>query len=128
MRRLPLFNLKRTLGTDLKRKAGPRDTVIIYYAGHGAPETDAMSPDGDGLEKYLIPHDADPQDLYATGLPMREKSKPSFVAFRLKGSFLSPILAIVEPRQAGHSLPPPVEPPSPTSSWPGWPKERGGWF
>ena len=67
-----LFNLKRTLGTDLKRKAGPHDTVIIYYAGHGAPETDAMSPDGDGLEKYLIPHDADPQDLYATGLPMRE--------------------------------------------------------
>ncbi len=67
-----LFNLKRTLGTDLKRKAGPQDTVIIYYAGHGAPETDAMSPDGDGLEKYLIPYDADPQDLYSTGLPMRE--------------------------------------------------------
>ena len=67
-----LFNLKRNLGTNLKRKAGPHDTVIIYYAGHGAPETDAMSPDGDGLEKYLIPHDADPQDLYSTGLPMRE--------------------------------------------------------
>lgn len=67
-----LFNLKRSLGTDLKRKAGPQDTVIIYYAGHGAPETDAMSPDGDGLEKYLIPFDADPKDLYSTGLPMRE--------------------------------------------------------
>ena len=67
-----LFNLKRTLGTDLKRKAGPQDTVIIYYAGHGAPETDSMSPDGDGLEKYLIPYDADPKDLYSTGLPMRE--------------------------------------------------------
>jgi WD40 repeat protein len=67
-----LFNLKRSLGTDLKRKAGPQDTVIIYYAGHGAPETDAMSPDGDGLEKYLIPYDADPKDLYSTGLPMRE--------------------------------------------------------
>jgi uncharacterized protein YgiM (DUF1202 family) len=67
-----LFNLKRSLGTDLKRKAGPQDTVIIYYAGHGAPETDSMSPDGDGLEKYLIPFDADPKDLYSTGLPMRE--------------------------------------------------------
>ena len=67
-----LFNLKRSLGTDLKRKAGPNDTVIIYYAGHGAPEADVSSPDGDGLEKYLIPYDADPQDLYTTGLPMRE--------------------------------------------------------
>ena len=67
-----LFNLKRSLGTDLKRNAGPKDTVIIFYAGHGAPEPDASSPDGDGLEKYLIPYDADPQDLYTTGLPMRE--------------------------------------------------------
>jgi uncharacterized protein YgiM (DUF1202 family) len=67
-----LVSMKRKLGTHLKRKAGPKDTVIIYYAGHGAPETDATSPDGDGLEKYLIPFDADPQDLYTTGLPMRE--------------------------------------------------------
>ena len=67
-----LVSMKRSLGTHLKRKAGPKDTVIIYYAGHGAPETDATSPDGDGLEKYLIPYDADPQDLYTTGLPMRE--------------------------------------------------------
>jgi uncharacterized protein YgiM (DUF1202 family) len=67
-----LFSLKRSLGTELKRKAAQKDTVIIYYAGHGAPETDATSPDEDGMEKYLVPYDADPNDLYTTALPMRE--------------------------------------------------------
>jgi len=67
-----LVNVRRTLGTELKRKANVQDTVIIYFAGHGAPETDATSPDNDGLEKYLVPYDADPDDLYTTGMPMRE--------------------------------------------------------
>ncbi len=67
-----LMNLKRTLGTDLKRKASEKDTVIVYYAGHGAPEADASANDDDGLEKYIVPYDADPKDLYTTGLPMRE--------------------------------------------------------
>ncbi|BCA53225.1 hypothetical protein W02_03650 [Nitrospira sp. KM1] len=67
-----LMNLKRTLGTELRRKAGEKDTVIVYYAGHGAPEADASAGDDDGLEKYIVPFDADPRDLYTTGLPMRE--------------------------------------------------------
>ena len=67
-----LVNVRRTLGTELKRKANPQDTVLIYFAGHGAPETDATSPDNDGLEKYLVVYDSDPDDLYTTGLPMRE--------------------------------------------------------
>lgn len=67
-----LTNLKRTLGTELKRKAGEKDTVIVYYAGHGAPEADASAGDDDGLEKYIVPYDADPRDLYTTALPMRE--------------------------------------------------------
>ncbi len=69
-----LTNLRSTLGTKLKQNAGRDDMVIIYFAGHGATERDAMSPDGDGLEKYILPHDADPKDLYATALPMREIS------------------------------------------------------
>lgn len=67
-----LTSLKRTLGTELKRKAGEKDTVIVYYAGHGAPEADASVGDDDGLEKYIVPYDADPRDLYTTALPMRE--------------------------------------------------------
>ena len=69
-----LHKLRSVLGTHLKKKAGKEDMVIIYFAGHGATERDTMSPDGDGLEKYLLPVDAAPEDLYATALPMRELS------------------------------------------------------
>jgi uncharacterized caspase-like protein len=67
-----LVNFRRTLGTELRRKAGAKDTVFIYFAGHGAPEIDATSPDDDGLEKYLVLYESEPEDLYTTGLPMRE--------------------------------------------------------
>jgi hypothetical protein len=70
-----LTKLRSTLGTHLKNRAGKEDMVIIFFAGHGATEKDAMSPDGDGLEKYLLPYDADPKDLYATALPMGEISR-----------------------------------------------------
>ena len=65
-------NLRTVLGTEIKRKAGKEDLVIIYFAGHGSTEKDSRSPDGDGLEKYLLPYDANPENLYATALPMRE--------------------------------------------------------
>ncbi len=67
-----LVNLKRALGTELKRRAAEKDTAIVFYAGHGAPEAEASNPDDDGLEKYLVPHDGDSRDLYTTALPMRE--------------------------------------------------------
>jgi uncharacterized caspase-like protein len=67
-----LGRLRSVLGTHLKNRAGKDDMVILFFAGHGATERDVMSPDGDGLEKYLLPFDADPKDLYASALPMRE--------------------------------------------------------
>ncbi|MBW1672812.1 MAG: caspase family protein [Deltaproteobacteria bacterium] len=70
-----LTKLRSMLGTHLKNRAGKEDMVIIFFAGHGATEKDVMSPDGDGLEKYLLPYDADPKDLYATALPMGEVSR-----------------------------------------------------
>jgi uncharacterized caspase-like protein len=69
-----IANLRTILGTELKKKAGQDDLVIIYFAGHGATERDSRSPDGDGIEKYLLPYDADPNNLYATALPMGEIS------------------------------------------------------
>ncbi len=70
-----LTKIRSALGTGLKNKAAKDDMVLIYFAGHGATERDTQSPDGDGLEKYLLPVDADLKDLYATALPMGELSR-----------------------------------------------------
>jgi hypothetical protein len=69
-RKPTLRNLKHALGTFLARAAGKDDTVIVYFAGHGAPEVDRRGIESDGLAKYLIPSDADPEDLFSTALPM----------------------------------------------------------
>ena len=65
-------NLKWALGTFLARSARKDDTVLIFFAGHGAPEVDQRGIERDGLAKYLVPSDAEPDDLYATALPMDE--------------------------------------------------------
>ena len=70
-----LVSLRSTLGTRIKNAARENDMVIIFFAGHGATERDAASPDGDGLEKYLLPFDTDPADLYTTALPMVEVAR-----------------------------------------------------
>jgi uncharacterized caspase-like protein len=67
-----LDRLRTTLGTSLHRSASKDDTVIIFLAGHGATESDTSSPDGDGLEKYFLSHNADPKDLFASAMPMSE--------------------------------------------------------
>lgn len=46
--------------------------VLIYFAGHGAPEVDVAGAEMDGLSKYLVPRDGDPESLYTTALPMDE--------------------------------------------------------
>jgi len=71
-RKPTLRNIKYALGTFLARAAQKDDTVIVYFAGHGAPEVDPRGLERDGLAKYLIPSDTDPDDLYSTALPMDE--------------------------------------------------------
>jgi hypothetical protein len=67
-----LQNIRRALGDFLYRRPAREDMVLIYYAGHGAPEVDATGTEADGITKYLIPRNADPESLYSTALPMDE--------------------------------------------------------
>jgi hypothetical protein len=69
-KRPTLQNIKKALGTFLARSARKDDTVFIFFAGHGAPEVDPRGIESDGLAKYLIPMDADPDDLFSTALAM----------------------------------------------------------
>ncbi|HEU4439215.1 MAG TPA: caspase family protein [Methylomirabilota bacterium] len=71
-RRPTLRNIKWALGTFLARSAHKDDLVVIYFAGHGASEVDQRGVERDGLSKYLVPIDADPDDLYSSALPMDE--------------------------------------------------------
>jgi uncharacterized caspase-like protein len=71
-RKPTLRNIKWALGTFLTRSARKDDTVMIFFAGHGAPEIDPRGLERDGLAKYLAPSDVEPDDLYSTALPMDE--------------------------------------------------------
>ncbi len=44
------------------------DMVFIYFAGHGAPEFDREYEHADGYTKYIIPYDADPNNLFTTAI------------------------------------------------------------
>jgi len=52
-------HIKSTIGTWLRRNAGKNDTVIIFFAGHGAPEDE---------KTYWITYNANIDDLYGTAL------------------------------------------------------------
>lgn len=71
-----LANIKRILGTDLVKHANnPDDLVLIYFAGHGEMEADRSSADSDGYSKYLLPYDANREDLFGSALSMEELSR-----------------------------------------------------
>jgi uncharacterized caspase-like protein len=67
-----LQNIRLALGDFLPRKTTRDDMVLIYYAGFGAPEVDASSKETDGLAKYLIPRNVQPESLRKTAFAMEE--------------------------------------------------------
>ena len=69
-----LSAVRSALGTTLPRSAEPDDIVVIFFAGHGVVEGER-----DG---YLLAHDSDPQNLYATALQLSELNR--IITERLK--------------------------------------------
>lgn len=69
-----LSAMRSALGTMLPRSVEPDDVVVIFFAGHGVVESET--------EGYLLAHDSDPQNLYATALSVQELDR--IVTQRLK--------------------------------------------
>jgi hypothetical protein len=65
-----LKEIKSLLGQQLKTKVGKEDTVFIFFAGHGASESDPSSQDSDKFRKYILTHDVEIEDLFSTALAM----------------------------------------------------------
>src|SRR5215831_6760169 len=60
-----LASIKEALGSWLARSAGPNDTVIIFFSGHGYVERSFN-------EAYLLAEDSNPQNVFATGLSLSD--------------------------------------------------------
>ena len=65
-------SIRSSIGTQLRRRAGEEDIVLVFFAGHGAPEIDPGDGSADGMQKYLIPYDAEMDDLFSSAISMEE--------------------------------------------------------
>lgn len=72
---IPLLNrqatrseIERVLSSVLRRRAGPQDRVVVFFATHGV----TLPLPGGGEEGYLLPYDADPDDLPLTAFSMSQ--------------------------------------------------------
>jgi len=59
-------NIKKIFGTWLKKRVRENDSVIIYFAGHGASEAQST---------YWVTYDSDIEDLYGTAISNDSISK-----------------------------------------------------
>lgn len=65
-------NIRKAINRWLVVEAKEESTVIVFFAGHGGQEPDATNAERDGISKYLLPWDADPQCLLESALSSEE--------------------------------------------------------
>jgi hypothetical protein len=63
-------NIRKAIG-DMSKRAKEYDTVILYYAGHG----DVGKHPNKNTEYYLIPVDAEKEDLFSTAIELSEAQR-----------------------------------------------------
>jgi uncharacterized caspase-like protein len=67
-----LFNIKNGISGWLYQNATSECTVFVFFAGHGGVESDRTGLEPDGTAKYLLPWDANVDNLFASALSNAE--------------------------------------------------------
>ena len=67
--------VRSALGTELPKRVGENDLVVIYFSGHGGAEPAPSGKGDDGCEKYLMLADSKVDDMYGSAIPMSELAR-----------------------------------------------------
>jgi uncharacterized caspase-like protein len=86
----------KAIGEDLSRMSNENDIVLLFFSGHGSPETSGSI---DKVSRYLILHDTDYNSIFATGLDM-ERELPRICFERIRAGL---VLVFVDACFSGHS-------------------------
>jgi uncharacterized caspase-like protein len=60
-------NIFELIGERIPRRTTSKDVVLLYFAGHGTPETDGSI---DRVSRYIVTHDTKYDYIFASGIDM----------------------------------------------------------
>lgn len=86
--------IQSAIETNLKARAGPNDTVILFVASHGV----TMHVPGRGTQGFIATYDSHPQDLATSAVPMDDVRS----LFEGQLSHVKRLLLYVDVCHAGH--------------------------
>lgn len=94
-------NITVAIGEELPRIASPDDVILLYFASHGSPEIEF---DTDDASRYLISHDTEFENIYATGIDMERDLPRWFERIREPKLILQFIDACFSGRAGGRTF------------------------